>query len=434
MNRNVLLLLGAVLALVPAVFVRLVLGAHVDESAGAIVWPGGSMSAPVATAIFGLAILAAAFLISWAAELLQLDVSQNLATALVALLAVLPEYSVDVYLAWTAAVVPENHGLALANMTGANRLLIGIGWPAIAIAVLWRWRKRETLLETSRWGEVFILGVATVYSFVLPLKGSLSLIDTVIFFAMFVFYLRYVIRQQVIEPELGGPAELIAHLPKGWRRFSVYFMFALAGLALFLSAEPFAEGLKMTGHSYGINEFLLIQWLAPLASEAPEFIIALIFALRGMASAGFGTLVSSKVNQWTLLVGMVPLAYAAGLWYNGKPIEVMTLDTRQFGELLLTSAQSVFAVLIVIDRRFKFREAMMLLVLFLAQFVISVGIEEFARPELRENLGALEKYFFSVVYIALTINAILRHRRDIRALAHYTFTGREEPIHAGKDA
>ena len=45
--------------------------------------------------IFGLAIVGAAFAISWAAETAQLDISAGLAIAILALIAVLPEYAVD---------------------------------------------------------------------------------------------------------------------------------------------------------------------------------------------------------------------------------------------------------------------------------------------------------------------------------------------------
>jgi Sodium/calcium exchanger protein len=78
-------------------------------------------------ALSGLAIVGAAFLLSWAAEAFEKDVSQALALALLALIAVLPEYAVDMVFAWKAASDPSQAGYAVANMTGANRLLIGIG-------------------------------------------------------------------------------------------------------------------------------------------------------------------------------------------------------------------------------------------------------------------------------------------------------------------
>jgi len=428
MRKALLTMLVALAAGLPALLLRLA-GAHPDEAAGTIAWSGGQLSAPVASLVFGIGVLAGAFVVSWAAELMQFDVSRNLATAMVALLAVLPEYTVDIYLAWTAATVPANAPLALANMTGANRLLIGIGWPAIALAVLWTRGQKLIRIERSRWGETFFLALATLYSFVVPLKGSLNLFDSIVFLAIFGFYLRYVTRQEVHEPELeGGPVGIIGGLPTATRRLVTAALFAYAGAVLFASAEPFAEGLKLTGHAWGVSEFLLIQWLAPLASESPEFLIVLIFALRGQAAAGFGTLVSSKVNQWTLLVSMVPIAYAGALVYHGLPWHQLPLDSRQTGELLLTSAQSFFALAIVLNRRFAISEAMWLLVLFLAQFTASVGIENFTPVERHEALFNTEKWIFSALYIALGLRWFWIERSFVRPLVRMVArTGRRPP-------
>ena len=99
-------------------------------------------------------------------------------------------------------------------------------------------------------------------------------------------------------------------------------MFAAA--VILLCAEHFAEALVRPGESLGVSEFLLVQWVAPLASEAPELLVAGLYAWRLNTSAGLGTLVSSKVNQWTLLVGTLPIVFAvAAGGFHGLP-----LDTR----------------------------------------------------------------------------------------------------------
>ena len=95
----------------------------------------------------GLAIFGSAALLSWGAELAQLEISQALALAFLALVAVLPEYAVDMYLAWTAAKDPTYITFAAANMTGANRLLIGLGWPTVLFAYWAAKRKQQILLE-----------------------------------------------------------------------------------------------------------------------------------------------------------------------------------------------------------------------------------------------------------------------------------------------
>ena len=90
-------------------------------------------------------------------------------------------------------------------------------------------------------------------------------------------------------------------------------MFAFAGIAIVVCAEPFAHALVEAGREYGVSEFFLVQWLAPLASEAPEFIVAALFAWRLNTNSALGALVSSKVNQWTLLVGSLPIVFAIAL-------------------------------------------------------------------------------------------------------------------------
>jgi cation:H+ antiporter len=116
-----------------------------------------------------------------------------------------------------------------------------------------------------------------------------------------VFYLWKVSRGEVEEPHLVGPAATIGALPKRTRRILVAGLFVFAAVVVLACAEPFAHSLIGTGTELGVDQFLLVQWLAPLASEAPEFIVAILFAVRGNGAAAIGTLISSKVNQCTLL-------------------------------------------------------------------------------------------------------------------------------------
>ncbi|MBI4227553.1 MAG: sodium:calcium antiporter [Candidatus Omnitrophica bacterium] len=313
----------------------------------------------------GLGIFGAAFILSWAAELAQLDVPKALAVAFLALIAVLPEYAVDIYFAWNAAVKPEYTAFAAANMTGSNRLLIGLGWPVVLLAFWWATRRREIRLDPTHGIEITTLLVATLYSFLIPLKRTLSLVDTVVLLLLFGYYMRLASQARHEEPELGGPTVHIAMLPRALRRLVTISFFAIAGYTIFIAAEPFAEGLLRTGRHLGIEEFVLVQWLAPLASESPEFIIAVLFALKGDAGASLGTLISSKVNQWTLLIGMLPLAYSVRLGHPG----VMHLDIRQVEEIWLTAAQSFFAVAVLANFSFSISEALWLLGLFALQLI-----------------------------------------------------------------
>src|SRR5690242_1538919 len=117
--RAPLAVLLAVLAAVPAACIHLGLIAAVPV--------------PIATLFYGMAIVGASFAMAWGAEAAEHDIPRALALTVVALLAVLPEYAVDIVFAFKAGQDPAFAPYAAANMTGSNRLLLGLGWPTIAV-------------------------------------------------------------------------------------------------------------------------------------------------------------------------------------------------------------------------------------------------------------------------------------------------------------
>ena len=62
--------------------------------------PHPELTPPMEALVFGLAVVGAAFVLSWAAELAALEISAGLAISVLALVAVLPEYAVDFVFAW----------------------------------------------------------------------------------------------------------------------------------------------------------------------------------------------------------------------------------------------------------------------------------------------------------------------------------------------
>jgi cation:H+ antiporter len=381
---------------------------------------GGPHLAPVVQVlVYGLAVVGAAFVLAWAAEAAQLEVSANLAIGALALIAVLPEYAVGFVFAWKGGNLVERFGpscrpptgdgasncaLVLANMTGANRLLIGIGWALVVFVAYLRWRWRGELhsgvtIERSKSVELTYLSVACAWCLTLPFKRTVTLVDTVVLVALFVAYTLRISHAPQSEPDLLGPPAVIGGLGKRARRASTLAMFAFAGAVILLVAEHFAEALVDTGRELGMGEFVLVQWLAPLASEAPELLVAGLYAWRLKTGEALTTLVSSKVNQWTLLVGTLPLVFAfASGGLHGLPV-----DPKQREELLLTAAQTVFAVGILVDLSISLGEAAALFGLFWAQFVLVA-----VAPPALKGVVILS---LSTVYVALGVALIARRAR-----------------------
>jgi cation:H+ antiporter len=252
-------------------------------------------------------------------------------------------------------------------------------------------RRRGIRIDRSQRTEAAFLALATVYAAVIPLKGSLTLLDSLVLFVIFALYVRSSAGDESEEAALFGPAALIGGLGRWPRRAVNQGIFVFSAAVVLVSAEPFADSLVATGQSLGWNEFLLVQWIAPLASEAPELVIALVWTLRRRPHSGFSALLSSKVNQWTLLVGSIPLAYSLHL---GR-MAAFPLEGRQVDEVWLTVAQSLLAVTLLLDDDLGVRESIVLLGLYAAQvFFPKIRIAE------------------SVVYAALALGILLVRRRE----------------------
>src|SRR5215471_2925391 len=83
-------------------------------------------------------ILLAAMMIAWGAETSQFFIAQGFALAILAWLQTLPEFAVEAVLAWHRQIP-----YLFANLTGALRLLTGVGWPMIYCAAAMVHRRRE---------------------------------------------------------------------------------------------------------------------------------------------------------------------------------------------------------------------------------------------------------------------------------------------------
>ena len=366
-----------------------------------------------AIVVFGSAVVACAFLLVWAAEAAHHDISGSLSTALLAVIAVLPEYAVDLFFAWSAGHVPGNARYAAANMTGSNRLLPGLGWPFVVLLFLAGARGRGErpggiALKPGRRVELAFLAAASLYSLVIPLARRIAWYDSAVLLAIFAAYLVRAAAGEREEPELIGVAKLIGDLPRRRRRWTVAALMLAATAIVIAASEPFAQALVAGGRELGMDEFLLVQWLAPLSSESPEMLVAGVLALRGHQDTALGTLLAAKVNQWTLLVGSLPIAHAIG----GGGSAGLQLDARQTEEFVLTAAQTVLGFAVLADLRLQLWESLALLLLFLLQF-------PFPQPEVRVG--------FAAAYGALAAALLVQRRRELPGIARAALRPRGSP-------
>ena len=357
--------------------------------------------------VAGLAITSAAFLLLWACDAAQTEISQGFALAVVALIAVLPEYSVDMYFTWQAGQYPASNyaSYAAANMTGANRLVIGVGWSAIVL-ITWLKTRQPIRLGNERRTEIVLLALATLYAFVIPMKGTLAWYDMLVFLGIYAWYLVLNSRRPASGTKCDGPAAELLRLAPAARRGVTVGLFGFAGLVIFANSKPFCESLLACGRRLSINEFVLVQWLAPAASEAPEFIVAIMFAVRGQGSIALGSLLAAKLNQWTLLVGMIPGVYAVS---SGTLRHPLPMGRFQLEEILLTAAQSLLALFMIVNLRLSIRYALALFVLFIAQLISPWFLGSYPGASFLGLQSSQMHNVFSLLYIGGAMILLLEH-------------------------
>jgi cation:H+ antiporter len=337
--------------------------------------------------------LLSAFLVAWGAEAAQFLISQGLALAILAWIQTLPEFAVEAVIAWQAggdttacfvAVPPPgcHSHLAIANFTGAVRLLVGLGWPMIYFVAAFFRRHTGKAFEPIRLDDEHSVEVlATVppllYFVWIWFKGSIDLVDAVVLIVMYAAYLAILWRFPPHGEESLDDAPRVTRWaytrPGRWRVASIAGLFAGGGALIYFTAHPFLDSMLAVATAFGVSQFVFVQWVAPFLSEFPEKVSAFHWASRvNTAPMALMNMLSSNVNQWTVLAAMIPIVFSLS---RGTP-SALPFDGAQRMEILLTVLQSIVAVLLLVRMQFNWWNALALFVLWLAQFLVAEWRDE----------------------------------------------------------
>ena len=352
--------------------IRLAWAAAATKAAG-----GGAAGASAALWTFP-SVLFSAFVIAWGAEAAQFFMSQGLALALLAWLQTLPEFAVEADIAWRQDV-PN----MLANFTGSLRLLVGLGWPMIFFVASFAHKRKngtwltEIRLDPEHAIQVVGLFVPIFYFFLVWWKASLTVWDGVVLAVIYLAYLwllnRMPPRGEEDASELDWVPRKVLGLRPGLRGAAIVGLFLGGGLILYFVTHPFVDSLKAIALTAGISEFVFIQWVAPFLSEFPEKVSAFKWASTiRQAPMALMNMVSSNINQWTVLAAMIPTVYSM----SAGQLMAVPLDGMHRHEVLLTILQSLLGLVLLLNMRYSAFEALMIFVTWFVQFVVpSVRVE-----------------------------------------------------------
>ena len=353
-------------------------------------------------------IIFSSMVIAWAAEAAQFLFSQGLALAILAWLQTLPEFAVEAVISWEAGKDPAKIHLITANFTGSLRLLVGLGWPLIFFTHAF-FGKNSHLhkrfapidLEDEHSVEVLALLLPLLYFLLIYLKGTLNLLDSCFLTAIYVFYLWLL---KKIPPQEAETVEEAGAIPRYILRQKIFLrnsliagLFLSGGVILYFTAHPFLESMLGMALILGVSDFVFVQWVAPFLSEFPEKVSAFYWARGDKAPMALMNMVSSNINQWTVLVAMIPIVYSIS---QGQ-VNAVHFDHHQRVEILLTIVQSFLGFLLLANMEFEWFEAVLLFTLWLIQFLF---------PSTRETM-----IFVYIAWIVYELFLILIRKNQLRA-------------------
>jgi cation:H+ antiporter len=361
------------------------------------------------------AILISAMLIAWAAESAQFFMAQGFALAILAWLQTLPEFAVEAVLAWNQEVP-----LLLANLTGALRLLTGLGWPMIYATAAFFYKRRhkksmnQIHLEDEHCVEVVGLLVPLIYMFYVWYKASLDLVDAGVLILIYIGYLWVLTKLPPQDAEgiedLDRIPRAIVKSPPALRNILIGGLFLCGGSIIYFTAEPFLGSLLAVSAMIGVPSFVFVQWVAPFVSEFPEKVSAFYWAKTvDKACMALMNMVSSNINQWTLLAAMLPIVYSIS---RGTP-SAIPFDEQQELEIVMTLGQSLVGMLFLVNMKMMWWEAMSLFSLWFIQFILSPATPE--TPYIGFFAGHIHLYVTIVYFVWFGIGALLY------------LTGRDDP-------
>lgn len=349
-------------------------------------------------------ILLSAFLVAWGAEAAQFMISQGLALAILAWLQTLPEFAVEAVIAWDAGRNPERSHLAIANLTGAIRLLLGLGWPMIYFVFAYYGRRRgehapAIKLHPEHATEIVGLLPPLLYFIVIVIKQSINWIDAVVLLSLYVAYLWALLRHPPHDAEQLTDAPKIsqwAYRQRGWRRqAAIGGLLAAGGFLLYITAHPFLESMLALAAMLGVSQFVLVQWVAPFLSEFPEKVSAFLWARRVThAPMALMNMVSSNINQWTVLAAMIPLVYGYSHYHHTGTWAAFHFDAEQRLEIVLTLLQTSLGIVVLANMEFDWFDASALFVLWLVQFLA---------PHLREEVSIAYALWIVILLVGFLV-------------------------------
>ncbi|MBO6016032.1 MAG: calcium/sodium antiporter, partial [Lachnospiraceae bacterium] len=195
--------------------------------------------------------------------------------------------------------------ITIGNVVGSNiiNVLIILGLTATI---------RPLLVQKSTFAyEIpFVILISGVMFGLGYLKGKLTRVDGVIFWALLIVYLLYLLRMAK-----SGEAEIETAGEKTWPVWKM-LLFIVIGIALIvLGSNVTVDAATAIAKVFGVSDRIIGLTIVALGTSLPELMTSVTAAIKGKADIAIGNIVGSNIFNILFVVGttalITPVAYAS---------------------------------------------------------------------------------------------------------------------------
>lgn len=300
----------------------------------------------VSLIIISASLFLLAELLSRATEDLEVLFGQGLAGGVITgIITALPETIVVI-----ESILDNKMSVAISASIGGNVILFTFGIGIISLVYSIKWKKDLKMKEDYNVEQRFLL-FSTILLSIAILIGYLNIILSVLFILLYVYYVAYRIkhkpRRDLEKEEVNIKKDVL--------------MIVISSVLIVFLARPLVDSIVQFSTELGITPAWFALFFIPILSDAEELVTGIRLALSKnseMGSTALVSLIGSKIQNGTMLLGIIGLL----AW---TPIKITSLTI----ELLTVAIINVVSMIVLLDGNVKKWESLTLL---LSYFVVIV--------------------------------------------------------------
>lgn len=255
--------------------------------------------------------------------------------------------------------IPE---LSFGDVVGGNVIDMTI---VVALAVLLSGKGLPAESKMVQNSAFFIFFIA-VLPVVLIWDGVLSRIDGIILIFAFVFYVFWLFSKQERFAKAYDNTEKRGLFERSKNFLRDLFVIALSAGILALASQGIIMSSSFFAQTFGLPLFLIGMLVVGLGNAMPEAYFSIICARKGQNWMILGNLMGSVAICATLVLGTVVLI---------KPVVISDLSALLVARLFLIISAMVFFLFIRSGKRVTKKEALVLLLVYIAFIAAEISIK-----------------------------------------------------------